>query len=154
MKMLTGALVGLVLLCGCSSTGSDAAVSTPTPTATPFDIKGSIVVDLNVKPFYQGKQEAIIGGPCSARDGYDDVREGTQVVVTDSTGTAVQLGRLQAGELLGKDGGDIFAAKCEFPFTVDAVPAGSAVYGLEVGTRGQQRYTEAELQSPVTLTLG
>jgi len=154
MKMITGALAGLLLLAGCSNTGSDAAEPTPTPTPTPFDIEGSIVVKLDVTPFYQGRQEAVIGGPCNADDGYDDVREGTQVVVTDSTGTAVSLGRLEAGELLGKDGGDIFEAKCEFPFTVDAVPAGSAVYGIEVGSRGQQRYTEAELQSPVTLTLG
>jgi hypothetical protein len=32
MKMLTGALVGLVMLAGCSSAGTDAAQPTPSPT--------------------------------------------------------------------------------------------------------------------------
>lgn len=99
-----------------------------------------------------GQLEMVSGsidtGPCvPAGAGYADIRQGTQVTVTDEGGKVVGLGTLGAGFTTG-------ALKCLLPFIVQRVPAGHPFYGVEVAHRGVVRYTAAQVADQVTLTLG
>jgi hypothetical protein len=122
-------------------------------TPAPIRIFGTLTVDADVTT-----SEDAVGGSCFPSDGYSDIRLGAQVTVTDDSGKVVALGSLQAGkvsELWGEDTPSLFgfASKCEFDFTVDQVPAGHPFYSIEVAHRGQVRFTPAQLDSNVALTL-
>lgn len=83
---------------------------------------------------------------CAGQGGYGDIRVGAQVVVTDAAEKTVGIGRL-----------DAFANKglyCEYSFVVRDVPAGLEFYGVEVSKRGRVQYSEEQLRTGVTLSLG
>ena len=83
----------------------------------------------------------------SGTGGYDDIHEGTSVVVYDSTGKKVAIGSLGAGKAYGSDG------LCVFRFSVPDVPSGDGPYGVEVGSRGQVSFNESEA-SKIVISLG
>jgi hypothetical protein len=87
------------------------------------------------------------GEVCSGSGGYRDIQAGAQVVVTDAAGTVVAVGSLSVGIA------ETFMI-CRFGFGVAGVPAGRGFYGVEVTHRGQVRYAEADLKSPIEVTLG
>ena len=78
---------------------------------------------------------------CQGTGGYDDIRDGLEVAVTDAAGTVIGLGRLSS-----KPGEDTFAGRrtCEYEFTVSGLPDAS-FYGVEVGHRGVVRFSAADL---------
>jgi hypothetical protein len=87
------------------------------------------------------------GGSCSGTGGYSDIGLGTQVNISDASGTLVAHGVLGLGETSG--------VGCEFPFTVDDVTPGSKFYTVEVAHRGGLTQTEAELrEGGLAFTLG
>jgi RNA polymerase subunit RPABC4/transcription elongation factor Spt4 len=92
---------------------------------------------------------------CDLSEGYSDISEGTQVVVTDENGKTLGVGAL--GEPVEADAdeeGDIFG--CEFPFEVTGVPD-SSIYGISVAERGTSQSKKEELEGSdwkVELTLG
>ncbi|GAA2454117.1 hypothetical protein [Streptomyces macrosporus] len=75
---------------------------------------------------------------CSGDNGYEDLDAGTEVTVTDASGTVVAAGSLEPGEVADYT--------CVFTFTVDDIPAGSKLYRVEVSHRGALTHTEAELR--------
>lgn len=87
------------------------------------------------------------GTSCSGTAGYDDIREGTQVVIRDETGTTVGVGQLEAARSLG-------TTTCVFSFTVNGVEAGADFYEVEVSRRGGITFSQEELEQGVGLTLG
>lgn len=100
--------------------------------------------------------QGLEGGPgqtCRMGGGYDDIRQGAQVVVTDETGAVVALGALDSGVLDLPDAEHWGTRKCAFPFTVQA-PTGRTFYGVEVSHRGRLQFTEQQLATPLELTLG
>jgi hypothetical protein len=109
-------------------------------TASTMAVTGT--VDVN-----DGADGRHYGQPCTTVGGYQDIAEGAAVVVSDSAGKTVALGRLGPGKgVLGNN-------DCGFSFTVN-VPAGLGFYGIEVSHRGRIQYTEADLARPVQLSLG
>jgi hypothetical protein len=132
----------LVGVAGCGSAEPQGATSTPaaaspSPTPAVFTIHGSITI----AGLWNGPGEV-----CRTSGGYDDIKAGTQVTVTDAAGKVIALGDLDAG-VSSKTG-------CEFDFSVTGVPDGSDFYSVEVAHRGELRYTRADLNSPLSLTLG
>lgn len=106
--------------------------------AKTFSVKGDItLIDSGVN--YAGTE-------CYGTGGYDDMRGGTQVVVKDAAGTTVAVGALETGIKQS-------SVECYFPFTVDDVPSGSAVYSLEVSHRGDFSFKEEDATS-ISLSLG
>lgn len=89
---------------------------------------------------------------CVGDGGYDDIHGGTQVVITDSAGATVALGKLDQGKLDGTIKGQT-ADQCKFTFAVPGVPTGKGFYGVEVGKRGRVQYPEQQLFSALALTL-
>lgn len=90
-----------------------------------------------------------IGDPCTALGGYGDITQGAAVTIGDGSGRTLAVTGLGAGSV----GGDESQALCDFPFTV-TVPAGRGTYTVAVSHRGTQVFTEGQIESPVTLTLG
>ncbi|MEV7481598.1 hypothetical protein [Streptomyces halstedii] len=87
------------------------------------------------------------GGLCSGTGGYSDIDFGTQVNVTDATGTLVAHGSLGLGEKTD--------AGCTFAFTIDDVTPGSKFYTVEVAHRGGLTQTETDLRAGgLAFTLG
>jgi hypothetical protein len=84
---------------------------------------------------------------CEGRGEFAEVHSGAQVTVTDAAGKVVALGRLGPGKL---HGGGI----CQWQFVVSGVPRGQDFYGVEIAHRPRVSYTEADLSSPISLTLG
>jgi hypothetical protein len=93
--------------------------------------------------------------PCIATDGYDDIHEGAQVIITDQDSHTVGVGELQAGTVRLAVGPDDFNL-CAFRFTVAGVAQGAKFYQVHVGNqnRGQLQYTEDEIRKPVELSIG
>lgn len=85
---------------------------------------------------------------CWGTDGYDDIRRGADVTVTDPSGKVVALGALGSGTIVGS------YVECVFSFTVANVPAGLGFYGIEVSHRGVLRYSESDVTRGLTLTVG
>ncbi|MFF5201757.1 hypothetical protein ACFY3B_19360 [Micromonospora parva] len=90
---------------------------------------------------------------CSGTGGYNDVSPGAQVIVTDSTGATVGLGKLSTG-ILETAPGATAADGCKFSFIVQDVPTGKGFYGVEVAHRGSVQYPEQQLFGALSLTLG
>jgi len=83
---------------------------------------------------------------CVTGGGYDDIREGAQVVVTDASGATIAVGRLGFGSWKRNVG-------CVFLFELE-VPGGHDFYGIEVSHRGRLQYPAEQLAAPLDLTLG
>lgn len=88
---------------------------------------------------------------CAGRGGFGDIREGTQVVVTDEAGTTIALGRLRDSSPYVEAGVGI---TCTFHFAIHDVPSGKKFYGVEISHRGRVQYTEDQLGAPLRLNLG
>lgn len=86
---------------------------------------------------------------CQGMGGYQDIRPGTSITVTDATGTTIGVGSLLQGLMIGSGA----TRTCSFPFAVE-VPAGKSFYGVEIAHRGRVNFPEADLRKPVQLSLG
>lgn len=108
----------------------------------PLTVEGSVTV--------RGEPPAVLTDnelTCVTGGGYDDIREGAQVVVTDAAGKTIALGQLGAGSWKRGVG-------CIFLFTVADIPAGEKFYGIEVSHRGKVQYTAAQMSAPIELSIG
>lgn len=97
-----------------------------------------------------------ISAPCEGKDGYADIRQGTQVKISDGSGKVIAIGTLGAGKgssILGDTYSRKTITHCTFAFEVEDVPAGEAIYGVEVSRRGVINFT-AENADKIALTLG
>lgn len=86
------------------------------------------------------------GSGCELPVSLSDLGEGTEITISE--GVFATLGTAT----LAYDGGDL--SSCTFTFDFAEVPAGSALYLIEIPGRGQLTYTEAELRAGVDITLG
>jgi hypothetical protein len=124
------ALIGLGAGVGAAITGNDgASTSAPTVTGT-FTLYDSAM--------YQ----------CVPSPGYDDIHNGTQVQVEDSTGKVLGIGELDQGVSTG-------AGSCTWNFTVPDVPMHGSIFKIEVSHRGAIAYSKQDLlNGDVHLTVG
>jgi len=144
----------VLLLAACSpTTEAHRPSSTPSASATPFRVSGTVVVpndfsDLNSDPSD--------GDLCTAAHTYEeDVRAGGTVLVADAAGGVIARGTIGAGRMIAGPEGTVLDARCRFPFTLGAVPGGRRVYVLSFG-RGNAwslRVTASELAAGPRLEL-
>lgn len=89
-------------------------------------------------------------GVCRGAGGYEDLGEGTQVVVRNESGEVIATGALGAGSLpLSEDNSPTTTSydwsPCTFPIEVTDVPD-AEFYTVEVSHRGGLTYSAAELE--------
>jgi len=96
------------------------------------------------------------GGRCRANDGYDDVREGGQVIIRDSANTVIGLGYLNGGRIEKSDyvDGAYETGKCIFTFEIEEVNPPSGFVSIDVGNRAPYTIESLALWDPIDLTLG
>lgn len=88
---------------------------------------------------------AVVGDTCHGENGFDDMKIGTTVTVTNSDGKVVAVGAVDGATPSGVD--------CVMSFTVPDVPS-SDFYGVEVAHRGSVQFSRDQAKSGVVLTLG
>lgn len=128
----------LLAVAGCGGQSDDPAEAG----ADTFAVKGHVTLIYGAE-YVNGDNS----GPCQGREGYSDLAEGANVTVADASGDKVALGQLQAGTV------PRVTMSCRFAFEVTGVPAGSAVYSIEVTHRGSVDFARADAGS-VELTVG
>lgn len=92
------------------------------------------------------------GELCRGTGGYDDVREGAQVVVKDGGGKIIASTSLSSGKVARPE----YTWRCQFEFTIEDVPKAD-FYQIEVSHRGALTYPRQELEERgwfVSFTLG
>jgi hypothetical protein len=124
------------------------------PTAFPVAPDGQIVAT--------SSEFLVDGGTCSSDSGFEDIREGAQVKVTDESGKIVGLGRLKPGEqalggrqMTWQDWVVYNPAICEYRFQIE-VESIADFYSVTIGNgaRGALTYTQEELEQGLSLSLG
>jgi hypothetical protein len=88
---------------------------------------------------------------CQGQGAFGDIRDGTQVTVTDAAGKVLAVGALgpgvgQGSSTLGATAGAV-AAACELRFAVPAVPAGVGPYGVQFAGGAVLRFNEQQMTS-------
>lgn len=133
-----------------ASDSRDPGAAPSSPASPSADTGDSLVVGGRLElrdgvAYPNGFANASAGTSCFGSGGYDDISGGAPVAVRVD-GKTVALGRLADGKVDGY--------RCTFAFLIQDVPAGLGFYTIEVSHRGGLTYTEADLRSPVVVTLG
>lgn len=111
------------------------------PGSASFEVDGTFTV-------VSSPGEPVAGDPtgCDLPPTMTDIGEGTPISLLESDLSTLSTTRL------AYEGGDL--SSCTFTFEFADVPAGVAVYLIELPGRGQLLYTEDELRAGVDITLG
>ncbi len=80
---------------------------------------------------------------CTGWKGFDDIRGGTEIVVSDASGKTLVVGELATGHATGITNDT--ATGCRLGFSITGVPAGVGPYGVEIGHRGVTHYSQGSL---------
>jgi len=144
----------VVVVCCATIALTGCAAATPHPKPK-LSASGSISVPIDASALMSGATDNTEGSPCTSTAGYDDIADGTQVVITDAAGKTVAVGALKGGALKAGPDATAFDARCDFAFTVTGIPAGSKFYGVHIGNtnRGVQQERPDQLRS-IALTIG
>lgn len=124
-----GVVAAIVVSTGGSSNGSKITVHGQMAIT---DVEGFTADDPNTDSTSYG-----VTGPCHAITGFDDIADGTEVVVSDDSGHTLAIGHLGPGAFDSN-------GSCSFPFTL-AVPAGKKFYGVTVSHRGTVKFPEGQV---------
>lgn len=142
--------VGVALvLAGCSS-GSTPTTTSRSTSKTTAHASSTIAMrgTLQFLAIYPGM--SMIGtDSCTGMNGYNDITEGAEVVVSDDSGATLAITNLGPG-VPGK--AFIFEG-CKFAFTA-SVPSGHRFYGITVSHRGTVKFTEQQMTVGPALHLG
>ncbi len=82
--------------------------------------------------------------PCKGTGGYNDVKEGVDVRLSDGRGSLIASTRLEPGEVVGLMGG---LGGCWFNFTFEDVPdVDFYVFSFGSGLRGEVTYSRSQME--------
>jgi hypothetical protein len=123
--------------------GQDAPAPAASPTPAVLSVHGSLLLAdstgvLNLDGYH-----------CQGMRGYDDIRQGAAVTITDASGTTIGLGSLSEG-MMESSG---LTRKCRFTWQVE-VPKGKGFYGVEISHRGKVAVAEADTWTAMSVSLG
>jgi hypothetical protein len=138
------AALSILAVAACS--GGKAPESTTSSAPATFSVTGGLT--LGIGDFVWNSD----ANSCSGSGGYQDMRAGAQVVVSDAAGATVAVGSInQAAPYVPT--GETRALRCELSFLVENVPADKGFYGVEVAHRGRLQYPENQMRQDLKLTL-
>ena len=135
-RRMFAAVVGVLVLAGGCGGGVGESGAEPGDKPTGFAVRGTVSV-----PSYGGAN----GTSCTVKDGYEDLRSGASVAVTNAAGDVVAVGALVDIEATPRT--------CRFAFDVPGVPEGSPTYGIEVGQQAMVTYPRSRLNKRLELVV-
>jgi hypothetical protein len=133
-RRMFAAVAGVLVLAGGCSGGVGESGADPEDRPSGFAVRGTVSV-----PSYGGAS----GTSCTVKDGYEDLRSGATVAITDAAGEVVAVGALVDIEATPRT--------CRFAFDVQGVPEGSPTYGIEVGQQAMVMYPRSRLNKTLDL---
>lgn len=142
-------LIALAGLTACS--GGSGSVTPAQSSPDTSGVVGDVRVDASTASVLA--KHVAIGDPCTSGEGFEDLHQGTQVVIADESGRTIALGSLDAGTIAGRPGQQVFTLDCSFAFEVPDVPTGHPFYRVSVGRRGSQQFSAEEIQRRLHLVL-
>lgn len=113
----------------------------------PFSVKGFLTLKLGQFAWYSTDDT------CYGYQRYEDIRSGTQVVITDPAGKTVAMGHLEAGIPRHDPNDTNRVTECRFPIKVAGVPGEHAFYGIEISNRGKLDFPRDRMAGSLELTL-
>jgi hypothetical protein len=141
-RLISGVSIGfaVALIASCGEAGRDDAERSSSTRA----ISGSLVL--------RGEDGIAVGDDgdtCAGKRGFDDLRQGTEVVVRNGKSEVLARGELGPGEVTEHGLGESFgegpsARECTFSFVVAEVPD-APFYAIAVGGRGELTYSRADM---------
>lgn len=139
---------------GDSVSNSDSTSNNDSTSASdyPLAVSGELYLMIGSSPEFPNfaPVTGTAGTRCTASAGYNDVSEGTEVVISDDGNSTLTITTLDAG-VLGSSTSSGTIDACEFSFTA-TVPTVD-FYGIQISHRGIVKFTQAEISS-AELTLG
>lgn len=140
VKQALGTVLLVAVLFGCGESSRDAQGGGPGPgqAADSVSISGRLRLAPSGSP--ASPNFKFDAGVCYGVNGYDDIREGLQVVVRDAASVIVGTGALRR-----QTGADADYSACVLVWSISRVPQ-SDFYSIEVGRRGEIIYSYAELK--------
>lgn len=140
-----------VALTGCAGDPKPAAAPTPAAATSraplPITVRGTFTLE---RPNFVWSETT---HQCAGQRAADDIRAGSQIIVTDPAGVNVAVGELDTGQPVMDTTDPNRAASCLFQFRVPNVPSGKGIYGVEVAGRGKVQFPEAQLAASIALGL-
>lgn len=149
--MIALAAAGVLLLMAGAGLGvwyvtrPDATPSAAAGAASPSTLDVTGVITLQRGQF---TWNSVDDPTCQGWKGFEDLRAGAQVTVTDAAGKTLAVGAISAGTAQGittEADGMHRAGSCMLPFKAAGVARGAGPYGVEVAHRGVLRYNEGDL---------
>lgn len=113
----------------------------------PFSVKGFLTLKLGQFAWFSDTDT------CYGYERYDDIRSGTQVVITDPAGKTIAIGQLEAGVPRHDPDNNKRVTECRFPIKVAGVPGGHSFYRLEISKRGKLEFARDRIEGPLELKL-
>jgi len=139
-RIVAAAAAGVLLMSACSAAEGPTGAE-PESKPGSFTISGTIAVP-SATYVAQGQDAPAF---CGVEDGYEDLRTGASVTVTDSSGEVVGVGSLVDVDRTPEE--------CRYSFGIPNVPEGSGTYGIEVGSRGIVQYERDKLDATVEVPI-
>jgi hypothetical protein len=148
-----------IAFAGSNGDGKPGAAASPSASPSAVLLNGTLTIPFLGSDLFTpnardtertGGNGPVIGDPCIALGGYNDISTGTAVTIGGDKGQTLAVGALGGGAVAGQPGQP---ASCAFTFSVD-VPAGQPLYTVTISHRGTQTFTPAQVATGIDLTLG
>lgn len=142
-RVMALGLAFTVVACGGTDTAETVPDSTTTTTPAPQLLQGG--VQIRFPNAIAGEDDS-----CRAREGFDDVRPGVNLVVRDPRGDIVGTTTLGAGKVVRPPEDEVehwsdAVPWCVFGFSVQ-VPPNLGFYTVDAGRRGQVTFSQEDLE--------
>lgn len=127
-------LAAIVLVSGCSSPSTS--------------VSGEVLVQWRDGVLGLEGAKGHGGMDCFTSGGFDDVKEGAEVLILNGEGNPIAKGKLGKGATSDED-----SHICVFPFEVSEVPLKGDFFSVQISHRGGPTYDRDEITEPLSLSL-
>lgn len=131
---------------GVPGRNAERAAASSTPTPSPSASSSTMGIIMGTLDLTGSGNFTKSGTSCTGTMGFDDIKPGAEVDISNGSGETVSFANLGNG--IVSDG------NCQFVFTFDSVPRGEAIYKVTIGNRPGPSFRESGLEDGIALTLG
>lgn len=112
------------------------------------------VTGVVMAPAATNRVAQVAGDPCKAKDGFDDVKAGMQITLLADDNSTLALASLGKGKRRDKSGAGGSGGACLFEFKFPGAAVPSDFVSVDLGRRGEVKFSKDELNEPLSLSVG